>query len=207
MAKLEKAKITPIIPAGSEISVQINPKEYSLSESNRFSEVNIPGLRAPMLQFVQGQIGTLSMELFFDSYEEKTDVREKTRKVANLMKINEHIHAPPVLLFQWGSLDFTCVLERVEQTFILFLPDGRPARAKLRVTFKEFINAKPFPDDPNQSSTFDKIYIVQTGDTLAGIAAQVYEDPRLWRHIAENNDIDNPKLLAPGQVLAVPPLS
>jgi nucleoid-associated protein YgaU len=44
------------------------------------------------------------------------------------------------------------------------------------------------------------------GETLGSIAAQEYNDPTLWRPIAEANGIDNPRRLTPGQVLAIPPL-
>jgi nucleoid-associated protein YgaU len=33
---------------------------------------------------------------------------------------------------------------------------------------------------------------IKAGDRLPAIAAEVYGDPRLWRVIAEANDIDNP---------------
>jgi nucleoid-associated protein YgaU len=33
---------------------------------------------------------------------------------------------------------------------------------------------------------------IKAGDRLPAIAAEVYGDPRLWRVIAEANDIDDP---------------
>ena len=83
---------------------------------------------------------TLEMELFLDTYEAHSegsavlneagsDVRDLTRKVTDLMSIDRTTHAPPVLLFVWGSLSFTCVLARATQKFIMFRPDGTPVRA------------------------------------------------------------------------------
>jgi nucleoid-associated protein YgaU len=49
--------------------------------------------------------------------------------------------------------------------------------------------------------------VVKEGDTLSGIAGEEYEDPRKWRPIADFNRIDSPRILKPGQILAIPALS
>ena len=48
-------------------------------------------------------------------------------------------------------------------------------------------------------------YIVQTGDTLAGIAGQVYNLAGYWRIIANANNIPDPDLIEVNQVLYLPP--
>ena len=45
---------------------------------------------------------------------------------------------------------------------------------------------------------------VRRGDTLEGIAAEVYRDPTMWREIARRNDIEDPRLLTPGTILTLP---
>ena len=52
-----------------EIPVQFNPEEYTLSRDINYAQAAIPGLSAPILQFVNGNMQTLEMELFLDSYE------------------------------------------------------------------------------------------------------------------------------------------
>jgi len=47
-------------------------------------------------------------------------------------------------------------------------------------------------------------YTVKAGDTLAGIAAQLWGDPNLWYKIAEANGLSGDSQLAAGQVLRVP---
>ena len=41
----------------------------------------------------------------------------------------------------------------------------------------------------------------QAGDTLSAIAQRVYQNPALWRPIALNNDIDDPRVLPVGAEL------
>jgi predicted Zn-dependent protease len=147
------------------------------------------------------------MELFFDTSDARTDVREETQKVANLLKIDSDLHAPPVLRVSWASLQFRCVLVRVNQKFIKFLEDGRPVRARLAVNFNEFIDEEREAKEVNrQTADFSKVYVVKQGDTVSAIAARMYEDAALWRAIAVANDIDDPLLLTPGAELTIPSL-
>jgi nucleoid-associated protein YgaU len=50
------------------------------------------------------------------------------------------------------------------------------------------------------------LYVVRKGDTLSGIARQVYADPNQWHRIQQANPIvlKNPDLIHPGLVLRIP---
>jgi nucleoid-associated protein YgaU len=202
--KLEKATIQKMAgEAQDPIEVLFNPNEYRLSAANQFAEIAIPGLEAPPLQFVRGNARTLSMQLFFNTYEDGSDVREHTSKIARLLDADPDLHAPPVCLFNWGDLSFQGVLERAEQRFTLFFPSGIPARATMDVTFKEF-SESGLRLGKLRSANFDKRYVVRRGDTLSGIAGRQYGDPKNWRPVAEANNIDDPLALTPGEVLTIP---
>ena len=131
---LEKALLTNTA-TGARIAVQFNPEEYTLSRDINYAQAAIPGLSAPILQFVNGNMQTLEMELFLDSYEQhkagaggqlaQTDVRLLVRQVTDLMSIEPSTHAPPVLLFTWGSLTFTCVLARAASASSCSCPTAR----------------------------------------------------------------------------------
>jgi len=204
--ELAKATIERYIPAGGKpIKVLFNPTEYQLTQSNQFTEVGVPGLAVPPLQFGRGNARSLSMQLFFDTYEQQTDVRVHTGELIKLLEIDSKLHAPPVCRFIWGNLTFVGVLEHANQRFTLFLPDGTPVRAAVDVSFKEFSDTDK-QGGRLQSANFAKQHLVQRGNTLSGIAAQYYGDPALWRHIAEENSIDEPLALRPGQVLSIPPI-
>lgn len=214
---LEKAIITNS-ETGQDFPVLFNPEEYTLNRDNNFAQIAVPGLRAPLLQFVAGNMQTLEMELLVDTYEAhaingKTvnragqDVRALTSQIIGLLDINPDTHAPPVLLFTWGSLSFTCVLAKATQKFILFRPDGVPVRARLTVSFHEFTNAEiEAKEVKRETADFTKSYVTGQGETLSGIAAQFYKDASQWRPIAIANSIDNPRSLATGLELRIPKL-
>ena len=190
------------------IPVMFNPPEYQLQVTNQFAEVGIPGLGSSLLQFVRGSARTLTMELFFDTTDLGIDVRVHTGLVLGLTSLNSETHAPPPLLFVWGSLIFPCVLESVTQTFDFFNTLGMPLRARLNVTLKEHDTLEDILGS-NQLLSADrtKQWIFKKGDTLQRIAAQEYGDPNKWRPIAEANNIDNPLTIAVGRALKVPALT
>jgi hypothetical protein len=201
---LEKATIRKIISGLPEtIEVLFNPNEYRLSVSNRFAEIPVPGLEAPPIQYVRGNARSLSMQLFFDTYEAGTDVRDHTTLVAQLLDTDPELHAPPVCLFSWGTFSFQGVLEKAEQRFTLFHPSGIPARATVDVVFKEFSDTG-LRISKHRSANFDKRYMVKRGDTLSSIAGKEYGNPKNWRAIAEANSMDDPFALPPGTVLTIP---
>jgi len=214
---LEKALITNTV-SGESVAVLFNPEEYSLAKDINFAQAAIPGLSAPILQFVNGNLQTLDMEMFLDTYEEHVsgtqvlndkfqDVREVARRITDLMNIMAETHAPPVLLFTWASLSFTCVLSKVVQKFTMFLPDGTPVRARLTVSFSEYRNVDlEAKEIKRETADFTKRYIVGQDEVLSGIAARLYGDPRMWRPLALANRIEDPRKLTTGIALRVPQL-
>jgi nucleoid-associated protein YgaU len=203
---LAKAKVL-VEATGAQFDVMFNPEEYTINQDNTFASQNVPGLSAPITQFVHGNMRTLEMELFFDTYESNTDVREKTKNITDLLNINGDLHAPPIIRISWASLQFRCVLARAGQKFILFFPDGRPARARVNCTFNEFVDPSRESKEVNrQTANYTKVHVVLAGETLSGIAGRLYRDPAMWRPIAIANEIDNPRELTTGQSLDIPPL-
>jgi nucleoid-associated protein YgaU len=196
-------------------SVQFNPTEYSLEKGAQLAEIAIPGIDSPILQFIRGQNEKLSLELFFDTTEQgmdesARDVRDLTRSIYQLVKIQPRTHAPPRIRFTWGQgLSFKAVVETVQQKFSVFNPLGVPLRATVTVTFREYKTLEEQLSELNlQSADHSKRYTVRRGDTLSGIAAEQYRDPREWRRIADANAavVDNPRRLATGATLLIPPL-
>lgn len=208
---LEKAVIQPLDgngrAAGEPIKVLFNPNEYSIEESNQFQSTAVPGLSAPILQFVNGNGQTLTMELFFDSYEKREDVRNYTGSITALLNIDRKLHAPRTCKFIWGKLEFKAVLERVTQRFTMFLDSGIPVRATLNVTFKEYKTiTEQFVRPEKESADKTKLRVIQQSDQLWMIADREYGDQASWRVIAEANQIDNPRILEAGQNIMLPPL-
>jgi hypothetical protein len=201
--ELQKISITP--QGQDSFDVLFNPTQYTVAKANTISEAAIPGLSAPILQYVHGNVQTLTMDLFFDTYEEQTDVTDETENITGLLEIDPTTHAPPVCDIQWGTFQFTGVLDHVSGQYTLFLSDGTPVRATLSVVFKEYIDVDVLVRvNPTQSADHRKRRVVLAGERIDTIAAQEYGDAAKWRVIAEANDLDDPSVLQPGQTLTLP---
>lgn len=202
-----------------DIDVQYNPPDYTVTKGAQIAEIGIPGLDSPVLQFIRGTNEQIAMKLFFDTTGDGSDVREKTQEFYRLVKIDPDLHAPPVCRLSWGKplggwagpgspkeVKFHGIVSDITQRFVLFKLDGTPLRAELDVTFKEYKTIEIQRKELRQKSAdHSKVRTVRSGDTLSGIAAEVYNDPGQWRIIANKNNLYDLRLV-PGQVLRIPPL-
>jgi len=198
----------------SVIPVQFNPPEYTIAKGAQIAEIAIPGIDAPVLQFVRGQTRTLALELFFDttrvgsSAVAALDVRLMTDLIAELGRIQPTTHAPPRVTILWGvGLSFRGIVENVQTKFTLFNPLGIPVRATVTVAVKEYATLEEQLQRLNlQSADHTKRRVVRRRDTLARIAYEEYGDATLWKVIADANREQLPDLrkLVPGTLLAIP---
>jgi len=202
---------------GERIDCKFNPTEYTVGKSVNYGDLKATGSGASIMQFVDGNAETLSMELFFDTTDEldgsgdpkAADVREQyTDMIDTLLAVDGELHAPPVCRFVWGDgIDFTAVVEHAEKRFTKFLPSGVPIRARVQLQFTEYKTADYHKSEVSPETTDKtKRWTVAEGDTLWLIADEEYGDPNHWRTIAEANDIKNPRHLSAGDTLELPPL-
>jgi hypothetical protein len=207
---LKKAKIFSLDQKGrkkDELQVLFNPEQYSIDKSNQFASQSIPGQESPVIQFVMGQSETLTVDLFFDTYTyyNGEDVRRYINKLSDFLQIDPDLHAPPICCFQWGSVSFYGVIEKVSKKFTMFNNDGTPVRATANVSFKKYPDVKDL-NAIRHSPDKTKRKIVKLGDTLWRFAASEYGDPLKWRNIANANGITNPRRLVPGREIVIPPI-
>ena len=231
MAELSKAKFKVFKQDGSseQITVQYNPNSLSFEKPVHTAEIAIPGLDSPLKQFVRGGTETASVELFFDTTERgtgvgATSVTTLTDAFYGLVKIDPQTHAAPVCSFIWGEkfpgdrlperygnqrrTEFSCVVTSVKQDFKLFSPEGTPLRAVLTLKLEEYVPLQRQIEQLNlQSADHTRSHVLEQGESLALVSWQYLHDARDWRHIAAANGIDDPRRIAPGQTLTVPPLN
>jgi nucleoid-associated protein YgaU len=220
MEKLEKATIEVLAGrnAGTRLHVLFNPTEYSFERSNTYKVTQVPGLGTPLLQFINGECDQLSMELFLDDLTDpdgpvqpapggRKSVQRRIEDLYNLLEIDSDLHAPPQVRFAWGPLQFDAVIEKLSRKVTLFRPDGTPARATLSATFKEYRPIEQQVIEPRrESSDKSKRRQIIGSDNIYLLAAREYDDVTRWRVIAAANDLDDPREVAAGDWVLVPPL-
>jgi contractile injection system tube protein len=221
MGKLERARIHVLKNDGSSsadvdsyIEVCFNPKEYSLEKSVEW-DAEKAFTDAPQPEFKAPKPMSLSVTLQFDTYEERTNVRDKwVRKIESLTmmtkqfdkdgknasKTDKQKYRPPVILFIWGRFSFKGVIESLSQKYTMFLSDGTPVRAECALKIRNVIDSSM--DDGKNTQEFGKPkdtgkqYKVKQDDRLDLIAAKELGDAGRWSEIAAMNDIVDPAAIA-----------
>jgi hypothetical protein len=191
-----------------EIEVLFNPNQVQINKTGwRISERGLT---------TSNDLATLTIELFFDTTltgSPPDNVQQYTKKVFNLThpRIGTSSKRPPRCQLVWGTIGGNDsvllpdgVLESVTKTLTQFLEDGTPVRATLNCTFREW--TEPEKQQKEDNLIDDPVRIVKRGETLSSIAHEEYGNPNLWRIIAAENQLDNPRKLSPGLVLTIPPL-
>lgn len=202
-ARIEMETIPPEVER--PIEVLFNPTQYQLDRGAQVASMATLGMNKPVPQHAHGDARTLTVDLFFDTYESGVPVTDVTDRIYGLMDVTTR-GRPRWCVFAWGTFRFPCLVERVGGRFTLFLPDGTPVRATLSVTLREH-----HPEDeqaresPTAGGDHARTHTVRSGDSLAGISNEWYGVPTDWRTIAQANEIDHPLRLSPGVPLTVPP--
>lgn len=211
---------------GLAFVAKYNPTELLFEKQMQFAEINIPGLDAPLQQFVRGNAEKLSIELFFDSTDQgmslgAESVTKQTDKVFQLARIDPETHAPPVVTFMWNnhiagdSLDvrfknqarnsFRGIIESIRQKFTLFSPEGIPLRATVNLVLREYRTLDEQLGQLNlKSPDRTRSHTVRGGETLTAVATEEWGRPEEWRRIADENEIEDPRRLHSGAFLTIP---
>ncbi len=209
---LEKLKIkaekTQAGDFAEEIKVLFNPNQVTIAKTGwTMSEGN---------PVAANESATLNLELFFDTTLTgfpAENVQKYTKKIFSLTlpRIGVDQKRPPRCQLIWGTIsgkDSILLpdgyLVTVTKTLTQFLQDGTPVRATMSCSFREW--TEPEKGKKIANPIDDPVRTVRRGETLSSIAFEEYGDSALWRIIAKENRLVNPRDIKPGKVLTIPPL-
>ncbi|NUO64008.1 MAG: peptidoglycan-binding protein [Gemmatimonadaceae bacterium] len=202
-----------VSPAPEAVEVQFNPTEYGVDRGVTYAELQVPGLQMPLLQFVRGDAQTLTLELFLDGTDKRQSaapdktVEGRLAALRTFVTVQSELHAPPVCLFTWGDVHFTGVVTQLRERYTLFSETGAVLRARVTTTFKSYQAPEvQLRGMALHSPDRTRVRVLREGETLAQLAREAYGDPRLWRAIARENDIERPRFVPPGTALRIPAL-
>jgi hypothetical protein len=200
-ARLWNVSVNP--PVATD--VMFNPTDYGIDRGASYAELDVPGLKTPILQFVRGEAQTLSLSLFLDGSDARQPVAGALAALRKFICIDGELHTPPVCLFEWGDVSFQGVATSLKEKYSLFDGDGNVVRATVTLALKSYEAVEVQLREMKRSSPDrTRVRSVRDGETLAQLANEAYGDPRLWRVIASQNGIDRPRFLSTGQTLRIP---
>jgi hypothetical protein len=221
--KLEKAELRQLDAEFKEeinnekwAKVQFNPDSLKVSFANQIQTPSGAGDQAgtPARQFVGAGTTKLALTLWFDvtqpvpqGVEEVDDVRKLTQKVAYFITPSQESDkfVPPSVRFVWGSFQFDGLMDSLEENLEFFSSEGRPLRASMTVNLSQqkitvfTIKDTKSPAGGKTPGTRPLTEAPQ-GKNLPSLADGQGKGGD-WQSIAAANNIENPRLLAPGQLI------
>jgi len=206
--------------------LQFNPESLKVTFSNQIQTPSGTGDQSgtPSRQFVGAGTTKLALTVYFDASSPPApgesavdDVRKLTQKVAYYITPQEEgkTFIPPAVRFLWGSFQFDGIMDGLEESLEFFSSEGKPLRATMTLSLsQQRITKFTFRDTGSGGpgglgglgglggGTPGTTPLAQAtaGATVQGLAAQagVAAD---WQTIASANGIENPRQLAPGQLI------
>ena len=223
--KLEKAELRELdaefkneINPDKKCQVQFNPETLKVSFANQVATPSGAGDQSgtPARQFVGAGTTKLSLQLWFDvsapmppGQQKEQDVRKLTAKVAYFItpKPEGDKFVPPAVRFIWGSFQFDGIMESMEESLEFFSSDGRPLRASVTVNLsQQKITEFTFRATSGPGATATPgtrpLTPAPAGSSVQSIADSQGKGDN-WQDIAAANNIENPRLLQPGQLIDV----
>jgi hypothetical protein len=225
-----KAKLIELDPLGGnpakQVTVQFNPETLKVTYANQIVPPKGEGntQENASLQYVATGTTKLSVQIWFDVTGEPTgnapqpsDVRVLTGDVAYFIlprpQPDRTFKPPPAVRFDWGTFRYEGIMDSPEESLEFFSSDGVPLRASMTLSLTqqraEFLTTgngaggavPPGAGGPGVAPPGTlPLLAAQAGATVQGlVAAGGGTTP--WQTVAAANDIENPRLLAPGQLI------
>jgi hypothetical protein len=196
-----------------EVVCQFNPESLTFSKCNKFNFRTDMGDSTPETVFSGGDSGQFSLELLFDTTDTGKDVRTKYSNLIRIVLVEPsekegEPSEPPQVVVQWGKfLSYVSVIESISEVFTFFLPNGTPVRANVSLNMREVMDKADLPpQNPTSRSEVRRTWVVEKGQRIEWIAHTVYGKTSAWRHLADVNNLINPAMLRPGQILKIVPM-
>jgi LysM repeat protein len=216
LGNFAKAQLVPIDGDTAPIEFNFNPETIRMGKRVRLMESAEQGQDQGRIQFKSGTAWEITFpDLIFDTYETKEDVRDTyINRLESLIYVEPELHSIPRVKFTWGKFcpEYTMVVVSMDVSYEMFLSDGTPVRAKVKLALKSYEtllsrqDKSGVADNQLKSPDHARVYSVRRGDTLPLISQQAYDTPSEWRRIADYNSIEDPLRLEPGAQLLIPPI-
>jgi LysM repeat protein len=197
------------LPVGLFVA-SFNPAEYTQVYDAEYVKGQGEGTTSSPMVFRRIPPQQYAFDFIFDgtgAAGEKITVYARIQEFFALVGYDGEIHRPRFLKLIWGTLESRCILVKAEVTYRMFRPDGVPLRATLKATFSENMDDKTRALTANdKSADLMRSRMVMEGDTLPGLAYQIYGDPAYYLQLARSNELDSFRELQVGQRLFFPPV-
>lgn len=193
------------------ITLQLNPATIKRKQEITYAHGSPNGALGSDCRFARQEPQKLDFDIVFDG----TGVLENTQPVKEQIRQLEEVvynyygseHEPNIVEVSWGEEYFVGRLTKMGREIVLYSPEGEAIRAKLNLSFLQYLSAQEQSRLANKSSPdLTHIVTVQAGDTLPVLCQRIYKNSQYYPKIARINRLVNFRQLKPGTQLIFPPI-
>lgn len=201
---------------GESFEVMINPATLSRTLGICFSQDKAQGAIGSEQKFARVNPGKLSFEIVMDGtgvvasdsgggpVDVKTQVKDLREVVSRYEGSQHDVNVVKVL---WGTTLFYGRLDSLDIEYTFFKPDGDPLRAKVKLSFTEFLSKEEeVKKKANESPDMTHLIEVMAFDTLPDLCRKIYGDGAYYADVARINRLVNFRDIPPGTRVRFPPL-
>jgi nucleoid-associated protein YgaU len=195
------------------VTFQFNPKEVTISKSAQWAKKPAKGAKkAGPPEYNGADPCKLTVEMFFDAtLKSDLSVVDSVEKLFSCcVPVDKTRTAnkpmPPLVVFKWGGItSFPAYVTQVNAKYTRFASNGVPIRAVCTVNLEEMPSEAGKQNPTSGVLAVERVHTMVTGDNLALVAYQEYDDPAMWRPLAVYNRVDDPMRIVPGTQILLPP--
>jgi len=205
-------EFTKLFP-GPPYLMMLNPESVKWQRSIEYNQQQAPDSSSASQRYKS----TPSDKLSFDVVIDCTGIVDPTRtnmakEITTLESIiftyNGTIHRPNFVKVQWGKdLIFNGVLSSFDISYTLFRPDGSPLRAKISLSFIQYIAPQTVKiQDKKESPDVSHLVTVVEGTTLPLLCDRIWQQEDYYLQAARYNDLNKFRNLKGIEKLIFPPI-
>ncbi|MBI3525616.1 MAG: peptidoglycan-binding protein [Betaproteobacteria bacterium] len=200
--------------SGEKFEVMLNPSGYTYDQEIKYSTETALGDPAKAPKFKCAGKEKVNFSIVLDGTGvvpvsgAAVDVKTQIQKLNKVCyDYNGSNHEPNIVQLVWGSLSFNGRLTSMSTEYTLFKPTGEPLRAKIKLTFTDYVSVKEEALKANKTSPdLTHLIEVKAGDSLPLLCFRIYKNSAYYLEVAKSNGITNFRDIKPGTRLNFPPL-
>ncbi|RZN84058.1 MAG: hypothetical protein EVB11_03175 [Winogradskyella sp.] len=199
--------------SGNPYSCMINPESIKWNRKIDYNEEQPPDSSSPSQTYKSTPSAELSFDIVIDCTgvvnSGRTDMAKEINALEKIVfKYNGEIHRPNFVKIRWGkNITFKSVLKSFDTTYTLFKPDGSPLRAKVSLSFGEYMSPKNVAqEDKDESPDVSHLVNVVEGQTLPNLCDKIWHEQSYYIHVAKYNKLHKFRHLKGDKKLVFPPI-
>lgn len=209
MAEEAPAKASLVYEEGGEqLPFIFNPKKITVAKQKKTQNSGVVVNNQEEAVRSTGQLTVTISKILLYGPETQSDVEKLYGWIAPKLEQkegNDTYVYPKKILFKWGdAFNIPVQLEKVSAEYTRFTSTGKPVRADVDITLKEWVEKEKATNPTSGGAPGGSTHSVIQGDSLASIATGTYGRPGRWRDVAEANRIDDPLRMRFGRTLYLP---